>query len=71
MRHAVHARLNLLLGVYRLPRNAQVVDRDIRAVLGELDRDRLADTRRAAGDENALALQTRHHLASRRRRRSR
>ena len=33
--HAVHAGVHLLLGVLRLVRAAQVVDRDVRAVLGE------------------------------------
>ena len=59
---AFDAGVDLLLGVAGLVGLAQVVDRDVRAVLGEADRDRLADSRRAAGDEHVLALQPGHRL---------
>ena len=55
----VHAGVDLLLGVARLLGLAQVVDRDVGAVLGEAHGDRLADPRAAAGDQHVLALQAR------------
>ena len=54
--HLAHARVDLLLGVVRLLGLAQVVDRDVGAVLGEAHGDRLADPGAAAGDEHVLAL---------------
>ena len=60
--HSIHARLNLLLGLAGLAGLVQIVDRDVRAVLRELDRDCLADSGRAARDQNALALQPGHRL---------
>src|SRR3954469_1787710 len=53
------AGVDLLLGVVRLFGLAQVVDRDVRAVLGEAHRDGLADARAAAGDEHVLAAKSR------------
>ena len=55
--HLRDAGVHLLLGLLRLLGLAQVVDRDVRAVLGEAHRDRLPDARAAARDEHVLALQ--------------
>src|SRR5438552_4715438 len=52
--------MNLPLGVGGLARLAKVVDGDVCAVLRKANGDRLADARRAAGDENVLALEPSH-----------
>ena len=56
----VHAGVDLLLGLARLLGLAEVVDRDVGAVLGEAHGDRLPDARAAARDQDVLALQARH-----------
>jgi hypothetical protein len=61
----VDAGVHLLLRAGRFARHAQVVDRNVGAVLCEPDGDRLADARGSAGDENVLALQTAHSLGRR------
>jgi hypothetical protein len=58
----VEARVDLLLGLLGLLRLAQVVDRDVRAVLGKAHGDRLPDPGGAAGHEHVLALQATHRF---------
>src|SRR4029453_9061271 len=60
--HLVHAGVDALLGVLGLAGLAQVVDRNVRAVLREADRDRLPDPRASAGDQDVLALDAGHRL---------
>ena len=57
--------LDLLLGLRRLVGSREVVDRDVRTVLGEAHGDRLADAGAAAGHEHVFSLQSSHRFLSR------
>ena len=56
--------MDLLLGAGCLVGRGQVVDRDVRAVLGEAHGDRLPDPGGAAGHQDVLALQAGHPRAA-------